>query len=65
MTTKEKILDITRKTIEHLKEVQRLKEESLKFYKENEEEISKLLETDDEVKELLEEAEIQLEKLGL
>lgn len=65
MTIREKVVDISRKTIKHLKEVQRLKNESLKLYEENEEELSKLLETDNEVKELLEEVGIQLEKLGL
>lgn len=65
MTTREKVLDISRKTIEHLKEVQKLRNESLKFYEENEEELCKLLETDDEVKKLLEEVGVQLEKFGL
>lgn len=55
MTVREKVVDISRKTIEHLKEVQRLKDESFKLYEKNEEELSKLLETDNKVKELLEE----------
>lgn len=64
MDVKEKALEITKKTVEHLKAIEKLQKESLELYEENADEIDALRDNDAEFKFLLEEVERLTDVIG-